>query len=405
MIRVSSLILLLIVIWLLWRALKDSLVFRNVVRSPRRTLLTLASTAVSLAVLGLLVALYQGFFFAPQTSPSEALRLITRHKVSLTNTLPASHLGRIRSIPGVDAVSAWTWFQGVYKDEKPENFFARFAVDPNEIVKARPDYTAPDDQWKAFINTRSGCAVGKKIADMHGMKLGDRLNVNGDIYPVNLELTLTTIFDHPANTEVLLFHREYLSELLRAAGNDSADTVGTYLILAQSENDVRPIARAVDSAFDNSPYPTKTETEREFSLSFLAFLGNIKLYLAAICGAVTFTILLVSANTVAMSVRERTRELAILRTLGFTPGEILKMVLGESVLIALIGGLVGMGVTYALTKAASAGMGPWGAMMEFRWQASVIVAAFAVVIGLFAAIVPAFFASRKNIVESLRFTG
>jgi len=157
--------------------------------------------------------------------------------------------------------------------------------------------------------------------------------------------------------------------------------------------------------FENSPAPTKTESEREFGLSFMAFLGNIKLYLAVICGAVTFTILLVSANTMAMSVRERTREIGILRTLGFTPGEILGTVLGESVLIALLGGVAGIAVTFALTRAAAAGLGPWGEMMKFRWEASVIVALFAVVIGFASAIVPAFFASRRGIVESIRFTG
>jgi putative ABC transport system permease protein len=382
------------------------LVLRNVLRNRRRSLLTLASTAVSLAVLGLLVALYQGFFFAEQTSPSEALRLIARHKVSLTNVLPASHGPRIAAIEGVSAVSAWSWFQGVYKDNKPENFFARFAVDPDQILKVRQDFVAPTEQWTAFQRNRGGCAVGRKIADQHDIKLGDRVNIAGDIYPVNLELIVEAIFDHPANTECLMFHRAYMTELLNAqAGDGEGDTVGTYIILAKSEADVPRVARAVDALFDNNPAPTKTETEREFALSFLAFLGNIKLYLAAICAAVTFTILLVSANTVAMSVRERTRELAILRTLGYTPGELLQMVLGESVLIALLGGLLGMAITFFLTRAAAAGMGPWGEMMKFRWEASVIVAGFAVVIGLVSALVPAYFASRRNIVESLRFTG
>src|SRR5688572_8432226 len=139
-----------------------SLILRNVLRNRRRSILTLMSTAVSLAVLGFLVALYQGFFFAEQTSPSEALRLISRHKVSLTNSLPASHQARIASIDGVVAVSAWTWYQGKYKDEKPENFFARFAVDPVEIQKIRLDYVAPPEQWQAFVRDRTGCAVGRK---------------------------------------------------------------------------------------------------------------------------------------------------------------------------------------------------------------------------------------------------
>jgi putative ABC transport system permease protein len=155
--------------------------------------------------------------------------------------------------------------------------------------------------------------------------------------------------------------------------------------------------------FENSPYPTRTESEREFGRSFLAFLGNIKLFLAAICGAVTFTILLVSANTVAMAVRERTREVAILRTLGFAPGEILQLVLGESVLISLAGGLVGLGLGVVIAKGLAAVAG--GLVQEVKWQAAAIVLGMAVVIGLLAALVPAMIASRKNVVESLRFTG
>ena len=382
----------------------SSLIFRNVLRNRRRSLLTLGSAAVSLAVLGFLVALYQGFFFMEETSPTEALRLISRHKVSLTNPLPASHGPRIAAIDGVEAISAWSWFQGVYKDNKPENFFARFAVDPVEIQKVRQDYTAPAEQWTAFQRNRTGCAIGRAIAQKHNLKLGDRINITGDIYPVNLEMTVEMIFDHPKNTECLMFQREYLTQLRNAEGQ-AKDTVGTYSILARSADDVPRIARAVDTVFENSPSPTKTESEREFGLSFMAFMGNIKLYLAVICSAVTFTILLVSANSIAMSVRERTREMCILRTLGYTPGEIRGMVLGESVVIALLGGLLGMAVTAGLTRAAAAGMGPWGEMFKFRWEAAAVVTTLAIVIGVVSAFVPAYFAARRNIVDSIRFTG
>src|SRR3954451_21290620 len=157
------------------------LILRNVLRNRRRSILTLASTAISLAVLGLMVALYQGFFFAEQTSPYEALRLITRHNVSLTTPLPASHGPRIPGIEGVEAVSAWSWYQGKYKDEKPENFFARFAVDPADIRNGRMDYVAPPEHWAAFEHNRTGCAVGRAIANKHGLKLGDRVNIQGGI--------------------------------------------------------------------------------------------------------------------------------------------------------------------------------------------------------------------------------
>ena len=308
-------------------------------------------------------------------------------------------------LPGVEAISAWSWFAGQYINDKPENFFARFAVDPTEIHKVRTDYVAPQEQWAAFEHNRTGCALARKIADQHHLKLGDRLHIQGDIYPVDLEMTIVMIFDHPKNTECLMFQRTYLDELLKSKNGKDHDTVGTYAMLAKSADDVPRIAKAIDTMFENSPYPTKTETERQFGLSFMAFMGNIKLYLAVVCSAVTFTILLVSANTISMSVRERTREMAILRTLGFVPQEILQMILGESMLIAFLGGLIGMGVTFLLTQAAAAGAGPWGDMFKFHWQASAIVAAFSLMIGLLSAMIPAYFASRKNIVESLRFTG
>jgi len=160
----------------------------------------------------------------------------------------------------------------------------------------------------------------------------------------------------------------------------------------------------VDTMFDNSPYPTRTESEQEFGRSFLAFLGNIKLFLAAICGAVTFTILLVSANTVAMAVRERTREIAILRTLGYTPAEILQLVLGESVVISLLGGLCGLGIGALLAKALAASPANFG-LTGIKWEAAAIVLGMAAFIGILAALVPALIAARKNVVESLRFTG
>jgi len=381
------------------------LILRNILRHRRRSLLTLASTAVSLAVLGLVVALYQGFFFAPPSSPSEARQLITRHKVSLTNLLPAAHQARIAAIDGVDSVSANTWFGGVYIDNTPQNFFGRFAVDPETMRKVYPDNSAPKEQWQAFERNRTGAAVARKIANDQKLKIGDRLNISGDIYPVDLELTVEAIFDHPPNTESVWFHREYLSELLKASGATRPDTVGTYAILAETADDVPRIARAVDAVFENSPFPTKTESEKDFALSFLAFLGNVKLYLAVICAAVAFTILLVSANTVAMSVRERTREIAILRTLGYAPSEVLQTVIGESVLIALLGGCIGILITFVLTIAASAGLGSFGAKMQLTPEVALVVMVTALLIGVAAACVPALLASRRNIVESLRYTG
>jgi putative ABC transport system permease protein len=377
------------------------LILRNVLRNRRRSILTLASTAVSLALLALLVALYQGFFFDEPASPSEAMRLICRHRVSLTQQLPASHQQRIKAVPGVEHVSAWSWFQGTYKD--PANFFARFAVDADVIFDIRKDWVMPADQLAAFKRGRTACVVGEKIAKDYNIKVGDQVVIVGDIYPVTLELTVAGIFAHPPVAECLAFHREYLGELLPAS-NAQRDAVSTYAILAATPDDVPRVAKAIDTMFENSPYPTRTESEKEFGRSFLAFLGNIKLFLAAICGAVTFTILLVSANTIAMAVRERTREMAILRTLGFTPGEIRQLVLGEAVFISVAGGVVGLGLGWLLAKGLQGSASTIG-FTDIKWQAAAIVLGMAAVIGLVAALVPAVIASRRNVVESLRFTG
>ncbi len=378
-----------------------SLIFRNILRNRRRTLLTLASTAVSLALLALLTAICQGFFFSGPTTASEAQRLICRHRVSLTQSLPASHFQRIKSTAGVQEVSAWTWFQGKYIDSK--HFFARFAVDANVIFDIRKDWQMPPEQMVEFKRSRTACAVGQKIANDYNIKVGDQVVIVGDIYPVTLELTVAGVYTHAPNGETLIFHREYLSELLPKTSS-SRDSVGTYAILAATPDEVPRLSRAIDAMFDNSPYPTRTESEKEFGRSFLAFLGNIKLFLAAIVGAVTFTILLVSANTVAMAVRERTREMAILRTLGYTPGEILQLILGESVVISMLGGLVGLGLGLVLAKALAAVGGSFG-FQGLRWQAAAIVLGMSAIIGLLAALVPAVIAARKNVVESLRFTG
>jgi putative ABC transport system permease protein len=378
-----------------------SLIFRNVFRNRRRSLLTLASTAVSLALLAMLLAIYQGFFYGEDDSPSQALRLVCRHRVSLTQPLPASHQQRIAAVPGVVKVSAWSWFQGVYKD--PKDFFARFAVDADSIFEIHRDWLIAADQLTAFKHDRTGCAIGQKIAKDYDIKLGDRVTIVGDIYPVTLELKVDAIFEHPPQTEALVFHREYLTELLPKKSS-TRDSVGTYLILAESPEMIPGISRAIDTMFDNSPYPTRTESEKEFGRSFLSFLGNIKLFLAAVCAAVTFTILLVSANTVAMAVRERTRETAILRTLGYTPFEILQLIVGESVLISIIGGLVGLALGFAMAAGLHAVAGGFG-FPALKWQAASIVLGMSIMVGFLASLVPAMIAARKNVVESLRFTG
>ncbi|MGN6367140.1 MAG: ABC transporter permease [Phycisphaerae bacterium] len=377
------------------------LILRNVLRNRRRSLLTLASTAISLALLTLLFAIYQNFFHGDDPSPASTYRLVCRHKVSLTQFLPASYKSRIQRIPGVDQVSTWSWFGGLYKD--PKNFFGRFAVDADNIFDIFSDWSCPPDQVAAFKKLRTACAIGQTLAKKYNIKLGDTVNIQGDIYPVNLELKCVAIYVGPQGADNLIFHREYLDELLKPTDSIAKDTAGTFMIKAHSPDLVPRISKAIDAMFENSPYPTRTESEKEFGRSFIGMLGNIRLFIAAICGAVTFTILLVSANTVAMAVRERTRELAVLRTLGYDPAEVLQLVVGESIFISLLGGALGIGIGYLLCSAITdAGGFPFQGL---KWQAAVTVLAVAALLGLLASLLPALITSRKNIVDSLRFTG
>lgn len=383
------------------------LIVHNVVRNRRRSLLTLGSVAVSLAIVGVMVALYLGFFMPEQSSPSEARRLIVRHKVSLTQSLPIAYRQRIAQVPGVEGISAWQWFGGIYRDNRdPRNFFAQFGVEPEQILVVRPDLTLPEDQRQAFIRQRTAAVVTRALAERMNWQVGQRISLTSEIFNLTLEFDLVGIMDAPNTDRFMLFNREYLAESFASSARNGGvrDLVGTFLIIIDRPERAEQVAAAIDGMFANSPFPTKTETEQQFSVAFVNFLGNVRLYLMVICAAVTFTILLVSANTMAMSVRERTRELAILRTLGYTPGEILRLVIGESVLLAVAGGLLGGLISFSVIGAVRSFGGFFEAITP-RWEQWLAVLLVAVVVGVVSALVPAVSASRRNIVESLRFTG
>ncbi len=243
--------------------------------------------------------------------------------------------------------------------------------------------------------------IGRPLAEKLNFHLGDKIFLQGDIFPVNLELTVRAIYDAPENNEALYFNLEYLEQALGAA---KWGEIGTFYVLADSPESVPHIAKAIDDQFHNSPVQTKTESERAFELSFVSFLGNVKVILLSICAAVTFTILLVSANTIAMSVRERIREVGVLKTLGFTRGTILGLILGEAVAISIVGGAVGVALASGLCGVVR--MGP--AFMDelkhlsIRPPVALVCLAVAAAIGFVSALIPAWSASRTSIVEALR---
>jgi putative ABC transport system permease protein len=379
------------------------LILKNSIRNKRRSLLTVISIAASLCLLGVLMAIYHSFYHAP-ASAEQSLRLLSRNKVSLANPLPISYLARIEQVDGVDAAMIFQWFGGTYKDARdPANFFGRFAVEADKLGRIFPEYRLPEDQRAAFLAERQACVVGRKTAERHNMKLGDRVTLVGDIFPVTLELIIRGIYDAPRDNENMIFHYKYLDESLTA---DRRGFVSTFSIRMRSADDATRIAKTVDDMFRNAPLQTKTETEKAFELSFLAFLGNVKAFLLSICGAVTFTILLVAGNTMAMSVRERIKEVGILKTLGFTRGTILSMLIGESVIMSLIGGSIGLGLASGMLSLARQMPSTFADMSRMYLPPSVVAIGLlvAVSIGFVSSVIPAWGASRKSILDALRVT-
>ncbi len=381
------------------------LAVKNIARNKRRSTLTILSMAVSLCLLGVLIAMYHALYFGEQT-PGQAVRLITRHKVSLGQAIPYSYEAKIRQVPGVKEVSASNWFGGTYKDNRDsKNFFARLGVEPKQFFTIRTQLVMPEDQRRAFITDKTGCIVSRDLAEKLNFKLGDRVTLQGDIYPVNLELKIVGIFEDPDVQDTMFFNADYLRDALPLARRNLNSTV---TILADSPEDVPRVAKAVDAMFANASPPTKTESEAQFALSFVSMIGNVKLFLLSICAAVTFTILLVSGNTMAMAVRERIAEVGVLKTLGFTTEKILGIIVGEAVAIAFIGGVLGLVLAAVLSvgvgKAAAAFL-PQLHNLSIQPITALIALGVAIAVGLISSLLPAWNAARTNILDSLRYAG
>jgi putative ABC transport system permease protein len=382
------------------------LIFANILRNRRRSALTVASIAVALCLLGVLAASYRALFGDPVASPAEALRLMTHHKVSITQPMPVSYEARIRRLPGVRGAMVWQWFGGTYRDARdPRNFFARFAIEPARLFGILSEIRMPAAQAEAFRKSRTGCIVGSRLAARFGWKPGDRVTLVGDIFPVTLELTIAGIYDNVNADETLYFNYEYLRELVKAA-DSGADQVGVFIVQAGSASETTAVADAIDKEFENSSAPTETVTERAWQLSFLSFLGNLRLFLSSICGALGFTILLVSANTVSMAVRERIREVGIMKTLGFTPRTLVALTVAESTCVVLAGGALGLGLAGALCILIRHSGTAYAALnLRITLEVALAGAAAAIVLGVASSILPAWRASRMNILEALRHTG
>jgi putative ABC transport system permease protein len=375
------------------------LALKNLLRNRRRTLLTFLGVAVSTSLLGVLLSVYSAFYLR-ESYGEQAIRLITRHKVSYMIRLPEYYGDRIRAVPGVVEACIFDYYQGVWKDNKPEHMFPRSAVDADRVFKIRTESIVPPDQLEAFLHDRQGMAVGKSVADRVGLELGDRVALKGDLYPVDLELYVRAIYSGPDDIEAY-FHREYLQESLPESLRGQAMS---FSVRVAAPEDAPRVAREIDEMFRNAPMPTKTETEKAFFLAYISQIGNIKAFLLTIASAVVFTMLLVTGNAMAMSVRERTRETAVMRTLGFSRARVLELIAVEAAGTALAGGAAGavlaQGVSHLMRNATVSFL--QGFVMPAWGVAACLGAALAV--GLAGALPSAVGAARLEVVAALRRT-
>jgi putative ABC transport system permease protein len=380
----------------------SSFIVRNAFRNKRRSCLTMLSISFSLLLLTLMICIWRSFY-VDQVAPEAARRVITRDRVSLAFFLPAYYRDKIRSVRGVTAVSPLTWFGGRYVDDRPEHFFAQLATDPDEYLKVASDKIVPPDQLAAWQHDRAGALVDVTLANKYGWKIGDRITLQGTIFPANLDLTIRAIYHRDPPQNALYFNAKYLEESV----DWFKGRAGWYSTQLASAGDVARVSGEIDDMFRNSPLQTKTESEKAFQLGFVASLGNVKAFILGICGAVVFTILLVSANTMSMSVRNRTREVAVLKTLGFTRQRILSIFVGESVALALVGGALGVVAAIPIIWGLTRSFIAFGVPLSMKVTAPTAALSLlvAVALGLVSGYLPAYNASRMNIVEGLRHIG
>ena len=378
------------------------LLARNLFRNKLRTLLTTSSIGASIFLVATLMTVLDELSSPPET-PDSALRLIVRHKISLFNTLPTSYREKIAAVDGVEAVIGSMWFGGLFNHNGTEVGLAQFASDTDDFFRVYPDIIVPDEQKEAFLQDRSGALVGKVVADRFGWQLGQTIHTGSNLFPTGMELKIRAIYQGGGDEGgSIYFHWDYFNETL-----DDRGVTGTFTIRASSAEMLSAIAEDVDGLFKNSMAPTKTETEKAFIMGFVSMLGNVQFLISSICLAVIFAVSLVAANTMAMSIRERVREIGILKTLGFRKAQVLGLLLSESLFLAMSG--AGFGALsarlifqYVPMQAISNGF-----IQNFEVQFSTIAVCILIgaVIGLLAAGLPAWQAARRPTLAALQSVG
>ncbi|CUT15885.1 ABCtype antimicrobial peptide transport system permease component [Bradyrhizobium sp.] len=380
------------------------LVARNVLRHRLRTSLTLFGLVVAILAFGVLQTVVDTWYAGVNGAvPS---RLLTRNAMSFALPLPQAYHKRISAVDGVRRITYMNWFGGIYKD--PKNFFPQFAIDAASYLDMHPEILVSDEVRRAFLRDRRGAIVGRKLADRYGFKPGNVIQLRGTIFPGNWEFVIDGVFDGrdpKTDTSHLYFRWDYLNETLRVRSKAQADQVGFFVVDVVSIDRVAEVSQAIDAVFRNSFAETLTETERTFQIGFVKQTEAMLISIRIVSFVVIFIILSVMANTMAMTARERLREYATLKAIGFSPGYVARLILGESVVIASIGGAIAIGLTPPVAAHLAVLSATLFPALIVSVSTVMLQALSALVVGALAAVFPMHRAARVSIVNGLRALG
>jgi putative ABC transport system permease protein len=372
------------------------LLLANLRRKKVRTILTFGSFVVALFLFGLLAAIRAGFNQGIEVAGAD--RMVVINKVSLIQPLPISYRERLKRIPGLTDVTFASWFGGTYQDER--NFFGQFAIEPETWRRMYPEFHVNEEEWRAFLADRQGAVAGRVTAQRFGWKVGDRIPIRSSPFGGTWEFNLRAIYTGARagdDTTQFWFQRKYFEE---NGPEWNKGFVGWYVARIAKGSDGVAVTKAIDETFANSPWETRTQTEKAFAAGFVKQMGNISFLILAIGTVVFFTLLLVTGNTMAIAVRERTGELAVLKAVGFSDAFVLVLVLAESILVAFLGGGLGLALAkYLVTERDITG----GLILLYLPNGSLVAGILtALLVGLAAGVIPAVSAMRLSVVEALR---
>ncbi|MBI5119161.1 ABC transporter permease [Candidatus Poribacteria bacterium] len=384
------------------------LILKNAFRHRMRTLLTIVGLAISILAFGLLRTAVSAWYTGVEASSQT--RLITRNAVSLVFALPLSYKEKILGIPGVTGISYAYWFGGTYIDMK--NFFPQFAVEPESYLDLHPEYALTEKEKEDFLKQRNSCVVGAALVRKHGWKLGDTVRLTGTIFAGDWDLVIRGVYHGSGqftDENQMLLHWQYVDETMQRVMPEMSGYVGWYMVRIAGPDDAARVSAAIDSRFENSLAETKTETERAFNMSFISMLSAIITALRLISVVIVAIMLLVLANTMTMTARERIPEYAVLKAVGFRAQRLSALIIGESVLIAIAGGLVGILSLFptcaAFSQFVAKNLSGFFPVFRLAYSTIGMATAITIVVGIVAGLFPTFRVARMKTADGLRHIG